>query len=108
MSRFNWKQMASLTASIDTTPEIYWNGAEFGMVFIPDGSGITTLTFHASDCPEGEFEPLYGLDSAGAPVAVTLTVAANRAVPLPEELRGCRAFKMVANAAGAVKLSFQE
>ena len=97
------KQYA-LTNSAGTTPEIGWVGYEAGMVFIPASSSITSLTFHTAPKGSGTFLPLY--TTAG--VAVTQTVAHTRAYPLPAELRGCRAFKMVANAAGTVHVSFQK
>jgi hypothetical protein len=109
MSRLQWKISAALTDSADTTPEILWNGARFGMVHIPSASTITSLTYYVTPDPDGgAFTALNRNKSAdGSLETVTQAVAADVAVPLPPELLGCRAFKVVADAAGSVVFSFQ-
>jgi len=81
------------------TPEIRWDSAEFAMVYVPAGSAISLLTFHVGG--EGVHLPLY----EGA-VAVTLNVAAGRSYRIPA-LNSCQTFKMEADAAGSVEVSFQ-
>lgn len=94
----------ALTDSAATTAAIEFGDYRAGMVFVPAGSAITSLTFHAAPKGGGTYLPLY--TSAGA--AVALTVAAGRCYTLPADVAGCKALKMVANAAGSVEVSFQE
>lgn len=93
----------SLTAAAGTTPEIDWSGAAAGTIFIPTGSTITTLTYHAAPKKGGTYLPI----QTAAGVAVTQTVAADKAYDMPASLVGCGAIKIVANAAGAVGISIK-
>ena len=88
----------ALTTSATTTPEILIEGAASGEVFVPTGSPITTLTFHAAMNTGGTYTPMY--DASG--VAVTQTVAAARAYPLPAIAFGAATIRIVVNAAGSV------
>lgn len=96
-------ETVAVTAAVGTTGEVEFRDYRAGMVFVPAASSITTLTFHVAPKAGGTYLPLY--TAAGA--AVALTVAHTRAYALPAELAGCRAFKMVGNAAGNVEVSFQ-
>ena len=91
----------SLTTSATTTPEIDIEGFALGEVYVPAASPINTLTFHLAMQEGGTYLPAY--DSAGA--AVTLTVAAGRAYPLPATIFGGMWMRIVANAAGDVSIS---
>jgi hypothetical protein len=94
----------ALTDSATTTAAIPYRDYAAGTVYVPAASStMTTLTFHVAPKPGGTYLPLY--NSSGA---VVMTVAHTRAYPLPAELKGCQAFKMVANAAGNVEVTFQE
>lgn len=64
-----------------------------GGFVMPDTTSATAIAFHVSTRIGGEYEPLYDRDNA----AVSQTVAASRAYPLPDELYGFGAFKMVAS-----------
>lgn len=90
----------SLTTSVGTTPEIKTGCHAAGTVYIPSGSTITTLTFHTAPTEGGTYLPLY----SGA-VAVTLTVTAGRAYPLPSGVYGTPFTKIVADAAGAISIA---
>lgn len=92
-----------LTNSESTTEAIDFRQYSGGMVYIPNGSSITTLTFWAAPKPDGTYEPLK--DSSNN--AVTRTVAADGAYALPDECFGAGAIKMVANASGTVSLSLK-
>ncbi len=94
----------SLTASLETTPAIDFRGASGGMITIPTGSSITSLTFYGACAADGEFAALYGADgdAIGA-----ITVAAARSVDLPAALFGAAFVKIVADAAGAVAVSLK-
>ena len=91
----------SLTDGIGTTPVINYRGYRKGFVYVPNGSSLTTLTWHSSDSEDGDFEACH--DGSNA---ITSTVAADRAVPLPTTLEGAAYLKAVGNAAGTVKFSF--
>jgi len=91
----------SLTDAIGTTPVINYRGYRKGFVYVPNGSSLTTLTWHSSDSEDGDFEACH--DGSNP---ITSTVAADRAVPLPTTLEGAAYLKAVGNAAGTVKFSF--
>jgi len=66
-----------------------------GLVFIPTGATITSVTFQVSVAQQGgDFYDL--VDSTGA--AVTRTVAADQAFALPDELFAADFFRMVGDA----------
>ena len=93
----------TLNTALNTTPEI--DIAEFGQgeIYIPSGSTITSLTFNV--CPYSGGVYLPAQDTTGA--AVTLTVAAAKAYPLPAVIFGAALLKIVTNAAGAVFINLK-
>lgn len=97
----------SVTTSATTTPAISFSEFAGGTLYIPTGSSITSLTFHASPHVGGTFYPAYDDSSMSSPAAIVLTVAANRCYPIPSSLFGSGAFKMVSDAAGTVYLSMK-
>lgn len=92
-----------LNTAIGTTGEMLFGEFSSGMVFIPAGSSVTTLTWWAA--PEGGGTYLAAYDYDG--VAVTQTVSASKSYPIPLALLGCRAIKAVTNVAGAMDVSFK-
>jgi len=93
----------SLTTVLGTTPELAFQHAAGGTVFVPSGSSITSLTYYAATAIGGTYLPLN--DASGS--AVTQTVAAGKAYDLPAACFGCCALKIVANAAGSVDVSLK-
>lgn len=93
----------TLDSVVGDTPEIDWQGVKSATIYIPTGSTITTLTYHAAPKKGGTYLPLQ--TSAG--VAVTQTVAADKAYDMPASLAGCGAIKIVSNANGAVSISMK-
>lgn len=91
----------SITDAVGTTPVINYRGYRKGFVYVPNGSSLTGLTWYASDSEDGDYEACHDGSSA-----ITSTVAADRAVPLPTTLEGAAYLKAVGNAAGNVKFSF--
>lgn len=75
-----------------------------GMVYIPAGSSLTTLTWHASTELSGTY--LAAEDAASA--AVTQTVAASQSHPIPVALSGARFLKITGNAAGVVGVTLKD
>ena len=86
-----------IRATVDETAanctEVPYADMAGGMVFIPNGSSVTSLKFDVAPEAGGTFERLY--DKSNAEVAIT--VAVDRAYPLPDELFGCGVFKFITN-----------
>ena len=92
-----------VVANIADATEIDLRGYAGGMVLFRTGETITTLTFYVAekdagaflDGEAGTYEQLYDTDNA----AVSMTVAANRAYPLPDEVFGCHFLKLIGDSA---------
>lgn len=96
---------ASLSVSLLTTsssPEISISEFGWGEIAIPNGSSITTLTYYIAS-PSGTLFAAY--DSTGT--AITQTVAADRAYPMPAALFGASRIQIRANAAGSVRVNLK-
>lgn len=91
-------QTVSVTASAGTTGEIPFEECAGGMIFVPTGSALTSLTFHAGEKSGGTFLPAYDADGN----ALVRTVAAGMAYPIPSALYGAGAIKIVGNDVGTV------
>lgn len=89
---------------VSTSDEIEYGGFTDGMVYIPNGSSLTTLTWHSSATKGGSY--LAAENAASS--AITQTVAQNQAHPIPTELRGARFLKITGNAAGAVAITMKD
>jgi hypothetical protein len=64
-----------------------------GMIYVPSGgSAIGNITFQVAEKHDGTFLSLE--DKAGT--AVSITAEINKGYPLPDELFGCAAFRMIA------------
>ena len=110
---YSSKQTAALTTAIATTPEILYEEFESGMVLIPTGSSITTLTWWACHEVGGSYLPAKAtaVSLTVTPrtyVTTVQTVAQTGAYPIPAELTGAVGLKIVANAAGTVYLSLKQ
>ena len=95
------------SVTVDTTAaacqEIPFGPYAGGMLFIPAGSSVTTLTWWAAEEPGGTY--LAASDEDGT--AITQTVAAGKSYQLPLALYGCRALKAVSDAAGVMGVSLK-
>lgn len=74
-----------------------------GMLFVPTGETVVTLTWYAAEKPGGTYLLAYDEDN----VAITQTVAAGHANAMPSALFGCRAVKAVGDAAGTMAISMK-
>ena len=100
-----------VVANIATATEIDLRGYSGGTVLFRAGETITTLTFYAAekdagaflDGAAGTYEQLYDTNNA----AVSLTVAADRAYPLPSEVFGCHFLKLIGNAAATPDITLK-
>ena len=68
-----------------------------GILFIPAGEGVTTITWYAAEKPGGTYLPLSDEDGT----AVTQTVVHTNAYAIPAAAYGARALKAVASAGTA-------
>ena len=111
MTNFSTSQPVALNTAIGTTAEISYGEFDCGMVHIPNGSSITSLTWWASNALGGEYEAaLHTVNQLVTPrtyVATVQTVAANGSYPIPEELVGSIGLKIVSNAAESVSISLK-
>jgi hypothetical protein len=92
----------------DAPDEVPYFNYAGGRIIIPAGSSITSLTFYDADmlsANKGTYGASY--DSTATPAAIVLTVAAGKSYPIPADLFGCAAFRMVSNANGLVLLSLK-
>lgn len=93
----------ALVANIADSTAISTGDFEFGMVFIPTGSSITTLTWHTSTTLSGTY-----LAANNASGAITQTVSDGKAYPIPADLAGARFLKITGNAAGIVGVTLKD
>jgi hypothetical protein len=93
----------AMTDADATTGVIQYSESSGGMIRVPTGSPITTLTWWATEEIGGTFAPAYDQDN----VAVTQTVAQTRIHEIPAALFGAAAIKAVVNAAGTVYVNLK-
>ena len=91
-------QAVTVTTSVSTCEERANERFAGGIIEVPTGSSITTLTFHHATVTGGTYYPLY--DSDGN--AVTMTVVAGRSYIQPAALNQASHLKAVGNAAGTI------
>lgn len=94
----------TVDTSVAASGSIDYSDSVQGMVYIPNGSPLTTLTWHASARVNGEY--LAADDATGA--AVVQTVAAGQAHPIPSALSGARFLKITGNALGVVGITMKD
>lgn len=92
--------------AVGSSSAISYGDFEKGMVYVPAGSTLTTLTWHTSISEDGTYMPAYS--SAAVPAAVTQTVSAGQAYPIPSDLNGARFLKITGNAAGVVGVALKD
>jgi len=92
-TRDTHKQTVTAALAVGDSDTINYSGFAGGHVHVPSGATATTLTWHASHDDGSTFQALN--DGAGA--AVTSTVAADKAVPIPDECFGARMLRATAN-----------
>lgn len=90
-------------ATIGNSDPFNYGDFEKGMVFIPTGSAITTLTWHASNSERGTYLPVNNASGA-----VTQTVSQGKAYPIPTDVLGARFLKITGDAAGVVGVSLKD
>ena len=89
------------TATVEAIPS---GSARTGGFIVPAASPLTTLTFYGSHTGAiGSYVQIYDTSNA----AISKTVAAARAYPLPPEALNFAWLKIVGNAAGSINLSLK-
>lgn len=88
---------------VGNSAAISYGDSEKGMVSVPTGSSLTTLTWHASGSEGGTYLPAY--NAAGA---ITQTVQGGRVYPIPSDLNGSRFLKITGDAAGVVGVTLKD
>lgn len=100
----------AVNTALNTTKSFLFDAYSGGMIFVPVGSTITTLTFYCSQAYDSipfTALPLQGpsLDyaiAAGSPMVIT--VAAGKAYPIPQACFGAGTIAIVGNHAGNIDL----
>jgi hypothetical protein len=97
-------ESVTVDTSVANSTAISYGDFEKGMVSIPAGSGLTTLTWHASGSEGGTYLPAQNASGA----AITQTVSASKVYPIPSDLFGARFLKITGNAAGVVGVTLKD
>jgi len=95
--------LTSVTVSDDkdNSTAIGFSGFTKGIVFVPNGSSITSITYWIASTEDGTYQQLY---SGGS--AVSTTVAADRTYALASAIEGAAFLKLQGDNAGTVDLHF--
>jgi len=93
--------LTSVTVSDDkdNSTSLVFKGFTTGVILIPSGSSLTSITYWVSSTEGGTYVQLY----AGG-TAVSTTVAASRAYALDSAIEGAAFLKLQGNAAGTADL----
>ena len=93
--------LPSITVSDDkdNSDAIVFSGFTKGVVLVPNGSSITSLTYWISSTEDGTYTQLYNAGSA-----ISTTVAADRTYALASAIEGAAFLKLQGDAAGTVDL----
>lgn len=92
--RFAVLESVAVTNSASTTAEIDLREYSGGTVHCRNGSSLSSLTVWSGEKLGGTYEALKDLDGN----AVTITIAANEARPIPDECFGCHFIRLVGDA----------
>lgn len=99
-------ESVTVATAVADSVAINYGDFEKGMVSVPTGSSLTTLTWHASGSEAGTYLPAFS--SEAVPVAVTQTVSGGKVYPIPIDLLGARFLKITGNAAGVVGVTLKD
>lgn len=92
----------AITASSSTAAQLVFSSYAGGMVHVPSGSSITSLTWYGSD----DGTTYYAIQD-GAGTAVVTTVAAGQAAPIPTACFAAAYLKAVGNTTGTVHITLK-
>lgn len=93
----------TIATSVASSQELFFGNYGGGMIHIPTGSSITTLTWYVADKPGGTYLAAY--DEAGT--QLQQTVGDGKAYAIPLGLFGCAAVKVVGDAGGTAAITLK-
>jgi hypothetical protein len=98
--------VASLVVATAVTGSgtIKYENARSGVVYVPAGSSLTSLTWHASLAEEGPY--MAADNEAGA--AIVQTVAAGQAHPIPAAMQGAMFLRVTGDVAGEIGYTLKD
>jgi hypothetical protein len=92
----------AITTSRTTTGVLNYGGVCHAMVYVPNESSITTLTFYPIFVISGSDVIPSNAAKDSTDTAISLTVAANTATQMPLSLSAAKRIAIVGNAAGTI------
>lgn len=93
--RRQWHRLSVLIdKDIADAEEIQTGEYAGGVLYVPAGSSLTSVTFYVADSKGGTYLPLY--DQAG--LAVSMGVSASRAYEIPTAVFGAAFIKIIGDA----------
>ena len=93
-----------VNTDVNASDPIDYGDFATGMVLVPDGSAMMSLTWYVSTAIDGSYIPAN--DATGS--AVTQTVAAGEANPIPVALAGARFLKILGDEDGVVSVTLKD
>jgi hypothetical protein len=90
--------------TVAASAAIDFSNSDRGMIFVPAGATFVTLTWHASTSMNGTYLPARSESN----VAVTTTVVAGQAYPIPDVLRNSSFLKITGDVAGVVGITMKD
>lgn len=97
-------ESVSVGTAVSGSATIPFGDFETGRVYIPVGSTLATLTWHASLSSDGVYLPARNESNT----AVTTTVVAGQSYPFPSALVGARFLKITGDVAGQVGVTMKD
>jgi hypothetical protein len=94
----------SVATNVVNSTTIEFRDFQNGMVFVPSGSAITSLTWLTALNKDGPYLAAFSANGS----AIVQTVAAGQAHPIPLDLRGSRFLRIVGNVAGEVSVTLKD
>lgn len=93
--------------SISSSNVINYGDFERGMVHVPAGSSLTSLTWYSSVSENGTYLPAVNTMEMGSG-PTSQGVSGGNSCPIPSNLQGARFLKIVGNAAGVVGVTLKD
>lgn len=100
-------ETVDVATSVPGSDAIHYGDFESGMVHIPDGSSLTSLTWYVSSSENGTYLPAVNTIEMGSG-PTSHVVSDGNAYPIPNNLRGARFLKIVGDAAGVVGVTLKD
>lgn len=92
----------AITDTLATTGRFNFSRYAGGVIQVPNGETVVTLTFYASASEGGDLDAAH--TDAQPPVAIVRTVAADDVIPIPAPLFGAHDIAITGDVAGNLKI----